>query len=85
MRYRRPRSRRSARSTQCALERALVAKLIGGLGGRAADDRRIQPESVDELEVDRPARAFLVVHLALYRGVRAESGSCSARIFSASG
>ncbi len=52
----------AARAGEGALESALVAKLIGRLRGRAADDRRIQLERVNELEVDRLARAFLFGH-----------------------
>lgn len=55
----------ATRPAESALKSALVPKLIGGLRGRAADDRRIQLQRISELEVDRLARAFLLVHFDL--------------------
>jgi hypothetical protein len=39
----------AARPGEGARESALVAKLVSGLRGSAADDRRVQPERVGEL------------------------------------
>jgi len=44
--------------SESAFESPLVAKLIGRLRECAADDRRIQLKRVDELQLDRFARAF---------------------------
>lgn len=56
MRGRRPPDPRCCAAGRERPESALVAKLIGGLRGRAADDRRIQFERIGEPEVDRLGR-----------------------------
>ena len=42
-----------ARSSQRALEAGLITKLVGGLPGGSTDDRGVELQRVDQLNIDR--------------------------------